>query len=122
MRPPMYERLEESDGNVLGYRLFGRPSPEEVAEVVRELKKAVRQHGEIRVLLQLPADERPDLTTAWRELRHLRSELREVSRIAIVGQRLQERWYVGVFGALVPMPVRYFDVGERERAWEWLRS
>lgn len=117
----MYERLTESDGRVLGYRLLGRPAPEHVEEVVAELKEGIRRHGEIRVLLQLPIQERPDLPTAWRELRHLSSELREVSRIAIVGTRVQERWYVRVFGALVPMPVRYFHARNMEEAWEWLR-
>ena len=117
----MYERLAESDGPLLGYRLYGRPAPEHVAEVVAEMKDGIRRHGEIRVLLQLPTSERPDLPTAWRELRHLSSELRDVNRIAIVGTRLQERWYVGVFGALVPMPVRYFDVKDLSTAWTWLR-
>lgn len=118
----MYERLTEGDGPVLGYRIYARPLPEHVEEVVTEMKDRIRRHGEIRVLLQLSTAERPDLPTAWKELRHLSAELSDVRRIAIVGTRRHEHWYVRIFGALVPMPVRYFHARDLNRAWEWLRG
>jgi len=64
----MIERLDESSGHVIGFRIHGKLTKEDYTDLfVPELEKVIRKHGKGRLLLLMKHFEGWTLGGAWED-------------------------------------------------------
>src|ERR1017187_10157670 len=81
-RTAMIERLKESFGGVLGFKVVGKLTAEDVKAFEPQIKIVIaqRKHKPIGILADLSQMHGADWKAHWEEMRFLRSEERRVGK------------------------------------------
>jgi hypothetical protein len=122
----MIERLKESSGGVLGFKVAGRLTKEDLAEFEQQLGFLLRErkHKPIGILVDLSAMHGADLKARWEEMRFLQKHTDHIARMAVVGaDKWEEIMAILTAGAaILEAETRYFDESEVLHAWQWVRT
>jgi hypothetical protein len=106
----MIERLRESSGGVIGFKVVGKMTAEDIKSFEPQLEVVVRErkHKPIGILADLSEMQGAD----WK------------ARMAVVGaDKWEEIAAIITAGASVlEAETRYFEKSEMLRAWEWVRT
>jgi hypothetical protein len=118
----MYRRIGDTGGAVLGYRLSGRLTEEEVREIQREMDAAIEEHGSVRVLCEMGDFSGAEPGAVWQDLKFTSRYVRDMERFALVGD---ERWHkvlAELSDALGVAEAEFFELSRLDEAWDWLRG
>jgi hypothetical protein len=122
----MIERLKESFGGVIGFKVIGKMTEEDIKgfEPQIEYLIAERKHKPIGILADLSAMHGAELAARWDEMRVLQKHSNHIARMAVVGAgKWEEIMAIFTAGAAVlEAETRYFDESQMLHAWEWVRS
>ncbi|MFA9432702.1 STAS/SEC14 domain-containing protein [Egicoccus sp. AB-alg2] len=105
---------------MLGYAVEGRLERDDVERMQAEMRVAMEQHGDLRLLVRI--DGMDDLTpeAVWQDLEMTPDYLRRVERLAVVGD---ERWHRWATTAARPFAdAAHFPPEEQNDAWAWVRG
>ncbi len=115
----MLEIMDRSSGNVLGLRLDGRLTGADYADVAPTIERLIDEYPKVRILVRVDRMSGVEPGAIWEDLKMGRHFL-HFGRLAAVTDHDWIRRYVGMVGAVVPMPVRHFPVAEEDAAWHWI--
>src|ERR1700734_2779717 len=122
----MIERLKESFGAAIGFKVVGRLTSDEVKtfEPQIEFVIAERKQRPIGILADLSEMHGADWKARWDEMRFLQKHTDHIARMAVVGaDKWEEIMAIITAGAsLLEAETRYFEKAEMLRAWEWVRT
>lgn len=122
----MIERLRESSGGVLGFKVTGRMTDEDIKGFEPQIEFLLRErkHKPIGLLADLSQMRGAELKARWDEMRFLQKHTDHIARMAVVGaDRWEEAMALLTAGAAVlQAETRYFDESEILHAWEWVRT
>jgi len=122
----MIERLKESLGGVLGFKVTGKMTDEDIKGFEPQIEFLLRErkHKPIGILADLSQMRGAELKARWDEMRFLQKHTDHIARMAVVGaDRWEEAMALLTAGAAVlQAETRYFDESEILRAWEWVRT
>src|ERR1700734_933233 len=122
----MIERLKESFGAAIGFKVVGRLTSDEVKtfEPQIEFVIAERKQRPIGILADLSEMHGADWKARWDEMRFLQKHTDHIARMAVVGaDKWEEIMAIITAGASVlEAETRYFEKAEMLRAWEWVRT
>ncbi len=119
-------RLRESSGGVLGFKVTGKLTGEDIKQFEPQIEFLIRErkHKPIGILADLSAMHGAELKARWDEMRFLQKHTDHIARMAVVGaDKWEEIMAILTAGAAVlEAETRYFDESEMVHAWEWARS
>ena len=122
----MIERLRESSGGVLGFKVVGHLTAEDLAEFEPQIDLLIkeRKNKPLGILADLSEMHGADWKARWDEMRFLQKHTDHIARLAIVGaDKWEEIMAILTAGAAVlEAETRYFEKPEILRAWEWVRT
>jgi len=122
----MIERLRESSGGVLGFKVTGKMTDEDIKAFEPQIEFLIRErkHKPIGILADLSQMRGAELKARWDEMRFLQKHTDHIARMAVVGaDRWEEAMAMLTAGAAVlQAETRYFDESEILHAWEWVRT
>ena len=122
----MIERLKESGGAVIGFKVVGRISGEEVKAFEPQIEFVIAQRKKrpIGILADLSQMEGTDWKARWAEMRFLQKYTEHIARMAVVGADKWEEVVAMVLAgtAVLQAETRYFTMSEIDSAWEWVRT
>ncbi len=122
----MIERLKESSSGVLGFKVTGKMTDEDIKGFEPQIEFLLRErkHKPIGILADLSQMRGAELKARWDEMRFLQKHTDHIARMAVVGaDRWEEAMALLTAGAAVlQAETRYFDESEILRAWEWVRT
>ena len=122
----MIERLKESSGGVIGFKVIGKMTAEDIKgfEQQIELLLAERKHKPIGILADLSEMHGAELAARWDEMRFLQKHTDHIARMAVVGaDKWEEIMAIITAGAAVlQSETHYFDASEILHAWQWVRT
>jgi hypothetical protein len=122
----MIERLKESQGSAIGFRITGRLTADDVKafEPQIEFVIAERKQRPIGILADLSQMDGADWKARWIEMRFLQKYTNHIARMAVVGADKWEEVVAIVLAgtAVLQAETRYFTVAETTFAWEWVRT
>jgi hypothetical protein len=116
------ELQEETGGKALTVRLSGKLSKEDYGAFVPEVERLIREHGTVRLLVEMRDFHGWDAGALWEDLKFDVKHFRDVERIAFVGDR---RWQKGMAAFCKPFTtadIRYFDRERIGEARRWIAS
>lgn len=104
--------------NVVVGHASGMLTHEDYEDFRMRIEQMVRQHGSVRVLLDLNDFNGWEPRAAWDDLMLGLRHLGKFDRCAILGDKGWEKWMVKLGEPF--FRVQYFDRSQREEAWRWL--
>ena len=113
--------MDRSCGNVLGLRLDGTLTGVDYAGVAPTIERLIDEYPKVRILVRVDRMPAVEPGAIWEDLKMGRHFL-HFGRMAAVTDLDWIRRYVGMVGAVVPMPVRRFPVAEEDAAWDWIKQ
>ncbi len=118
----MLEILNGIGGNVVGVRIAGKVTGDDMKAIAGRAERAIDEAGSVRLLVQIAEFGGVEAKALWEKLKFTLAHLKDIERMAAVGDKAWEKWWGTVAGSVVPVKVRYFDEGEIDAAWAWLRE
>jgi phage gp16-like protein len=118
----MIEKLKESSGNVVGFRLSGKLTDADYKAMGPELEKAIEKSGKIRVLWFLEDFHGWEAKAVWDDYEYWRKYGKNFEQVAIVGNKRWEDWMAKLAKLFLKGGVKYFDDSQLEDAWAWVRE
>lgn len=118
----MFEKMDESAGNVVGYRIAGRITREDYEALTPEVEALVEQEGNIRLLLDMEGFEWEEMKAWGADFKFGRQFREKIDKLAIVGDKRWEKWLAAVADPFYAREAEFFKTDDRHAAWEWLRE
>jgi hypothetical protein len=118
----MFEKMNESAGNVVGYRTTGRITKDDYKSLVPEVEALVEQEGNIRLLLDMEQFEGEEVKAWGADLKFGLEFRKKIEKLAIVGNKRWEKWLTAVADPFYAQEAEYFTTDDRDAAWSWLRE
>ena len=117
----MLVELDGRDGNIVGFKVTGRFTGGEMKAFADRIDAVVAEAGPVRLLVELEDFRGIELDVLWEKAKFAFAHLRDIERMAVVGDRAWEAWWVKIGGTLAPVETRYFDHDDIDAAWVWLK-
>lgn len=120
----MIERLKESTGTAFGFKVVGKLTAEDVAEVTQQIEFVIGQHTKpLGLLADLSEMHGASWAARWDEMRFLQKQTAHIARLAIVSddawQEISEMVLVAT--AALQAETLYFHTAEILHAWHWVK-
>lgn len=113
---------EEKKGKVITVHITGRLTRADYEQFVPQIEQAIRDHGQIRVLVVMDDFAGWDMAALWEDIKFDARHFRDVERIAMVGDK---RWQQGMAAFCKPFTtaeIRYFERSELPDAHLWIEE
>ena len=119
----MFEKLPESSGNVVGYKLSGKLSHADYMDIEPEIDRAVDEFGKIDLLCEFGYNFKGWKTRAfWDDLKMAVTKRDAFDKVAVVGFTDGQRRMTKMFRPFTKADVKYYDRSHVQDAWQWLRE
>ena len=118
----MLEKLSQSSGNILGYKVIGKIVKEDYITLRADVETLVQQESDICLLLDLEAFEGEEIKAWGADLKFGRDYRKKIAKMAIVGDKKWQEWLTAIVDPFYAREAEFFPTDQREAAWEWLRS
>ena len=118
----MFRFIPVREDNIFAVRVSGRLTHEEYQAFLPELDNLIKHYGKISLLIELDQFEGAELVAMKDDMTFGLSHQDKFEKIAIVGDKLWERWAVNLSKPFIDADVKYYDKQEAHEAWDWLRS
>ena len=113
--------LNQNEGsNVLEVVVSGKLTHEDYEHFVPRVERMVKEHGKIRVLLDMVDFHGWEAAALWDDTKFTFKHFCDISRIAMVGDKKWEKAMSAFCRPLTSAEVRYFDWSELNEASAWL--
>jgi hypothetical protein len=118
----MIEPIARSSGRILGFKMSGKLHDEDYKHFVPVVEEAIKNQGKVRLLAHFQDFHGWDLHALWDDTKFATKHCTDVERIALVGDKLWEKWMATICKPFTMAKLRYFDAGDLEAAWQWLEE
>lgn len=118
----MFEKLPQSTKNIVGYKTVGKLLDKDYKELIPELEKLIDEYGNIRFLMDMTEYGGASIMATMDDFIFSMKHDKEIERCAVVGNKTWEEWIVKASKHLMKSDIRYFDINDIDKAWEWLKS
>jgi hypothetical protein len=110
----------EPNERILAVEIVGHITTDDM-RAYKERLDAIVALGEKALLFQDMIDyDGVDAGAVLEKWKHMGDYWRGFEKMAVVGDRRWLEIYIGIIDPITPQEIRYFDVGQRSEAFEWL--
>jgi hypothetical protein len=117
---PIQINEDSKDGKFLIIRIHGVLTQADYEPFVREFEQCVRQHGKLRVLIDLVGFHGWEPAALWEEIKFDVRHLSDIERLAEVGNRQWQKLMVNFSRPFIKASIHYFDETQIAEARAWL--
>lgn len=118
----MIEKLEQSNGNVIGYKMIGKIKKKDYPPMVEEMEALVKEHGQINLLMDM-SDFKWEKVSAWGSDVKVGTKFRKsVNKAAFVGDKKWHKMAAWLGEPFFADEIEYFDVADSDDAWAWVQE
>jgi len=118
----MIQKLKESSRKAIGFKLSGKVSDNEYKAFAAGVETFIADQGKIRLLMIVDYPQDFDLKAAWDDLVFWIKHIRDIERLAIIGQKKWEKWLELLAKPFIHAEVKYYKTSNIEDAWNWIKS
>ncbi len=118
----MFEKMAESSGNVVGYKIVGKLEPSDFEKLEPEVKALVEKEGTIRLLFDMSGYEGESVQGLIADYKFGRAFQNKIKKMAVVGNSTWEKWATRLAQVIYATEARFFLSSDIGKAWAWLRE
>ena len=116
----MIEQLEQSSGNIIGFKISGTVTKDDYAALVPAVESLVDEVGDINMLFDL-SEFHWEKVSAWSADMKFGSDYRKkINKMAIVGDKKWQKWLTSIVDPFFAREAEYFHTDDSQAAWAWL--
>ena len=116
----MIDKLEQSSGNVLGYKIAGKIDKSDYDVMVPEVESLIEQEGSVNLLLDLTEFKWEKISAWGADMKFGKNTRKKISKMAIVGDKRWQKWLTKIADPFYAEEAEYFAAGDSDAAWAWL--
>ena len=116
----MIERIPESSGKILGFKMSGKLHDEDYKQFVPLIDAAIANEGKVRLLAVFEDFHGWDLHALWDDIKFSTTHCTKIERIALVGEKTWEKWMAKVCKPFTMAKIKYFDAADIDKARAWI--
>lgn len=118
----MIEKLSQSSGNILGYKVVGPIIKDDYTGLTADVEALLQQEDELCLLLELE-EFTGEKVKAWgADFKFGHEYRKKIAKMAIVGDKKWEKWMTSLVDPFYAREAEFYHTDERETAWEWLQA
>jgi len=118
----MFEVLPSTHDNIVGIHAIGKLTDADYKDLLPDLEECISEHHRIRMFVDLEGFEGWDLHAAWDDFCFGMTHWHHFEKMALVGDAAWEEIAAKATNMLMRGEVRFFDLSERDAAWDWINS
>lgn len=118
----MFEQLDGSAGNVIGFKIGENVTAEDVRSIAGIISETIRAFGKVRLLIEIEGFRHMEPEALLEKLRFARDHAKEIERIAVLSNRVWIKSWVKIGELFTHREVEHFDRWDKDAAWKWLRG
>lgn len=118
----MLEKLSESAGPVVGYKVVGKVTVDDYQKLEPEVQALVDQHDEVCLLIDLQEFAGEEVRAWLPDLKFGHRFHDKIDRLAIVGDKRWQKWLASLADPFYANDAEFFHPEETAKAWAWLRG
>lgn len=118
----MFELLPESEGKIVGVHASGRLSDSDYKTFIPKIEERIDAHGKIRMLVDMDGFDGWDLYAAWDDFTFGMTHWHHFEKMALVGDKPWEKIAAKAGDMLMRAEVRFFDLEDKDSAWDWIKE
>ncbi len=118
----MFEKMAESSGNVVGYKVIGDITASDYKTLEPQVKALVEKEGNIRVLFDMTGFKWEKVEAWLPDLKFGHEFHHQIDKMAIVGDKTWEKWMTGLAKHTYARNAKFFHSTDISKAWAWLRE
>ncbi len=120
--PVTIELPKDASDDLVKMKASGKLTSAEYDEFLPRVEATFKDHTKIRFLLILEDFHGWEAGALWKDFKFDIHHLRDVKRIAVVGDSKWEEWGTDICKPLTSGEMQYFDHSRREEAERWVRG
>lgn len=119
----MLEKLVESSGSVVGYKVVGKVTAEDYQQLNPEIQTLVEQYDDdVSLLLDLQESAGEEVKAWLPDLKFGHRFHDKIDKMAIVGDKRWQKWLTALADPFYANDAKFFHPEEVDKAWAWLRE
>ena len=121
----MIDRLPESSGNVIGFRIQGPLTDMDYKlGFIPPLEEAMKSHTKVRILFKMENFGGWTAHGAWDDFVNWPKFMACERMAVVIDENWHEfmTWLFKVFAGMAHIEIRFFRVSQMADAWNWLRA
>jgi hypothetical protein len=118
----MLEKMSESSGPVVGYRVVGKVTAEDYQQLNPEVQALVDQYDDVYLLLDLQEFAGEEVKAWLHDLKFGHRFHDKIEKMAIVGDKRWQKWLTALVDPFYAKDAKFFQPEETDEAWAWLRE
>jgi len=114
--------LEQRQGNVFGFEITDKLTPEQLQKFIPLIERAVIDaNNRLRLLIDVTKMKGANIKSEWEIFEFLKQHMQSIEYIAIIGAHSWTKVMSEVLAGsiFVEAETRYFKTDEIDHAWEW---
>jgi hypothetical protein len=116
------EKLSESSGPVVGYKVVGKVTVQDYEQLGPEILALVDEYDAVCLLLDLQAFGGEEIKAWLPDLKFGHRFHDKIDKMAIIGDRRWQKWLTALADPFYAKDAQFFHPDETGKAWAWLRS
>lgn len=117
----MIEKMDGSEGKVLGLKIRGNITKADYEIMVPEIQAIVNKEESVSVLLDIEQFKGEDVDAWGDHFKMFQDYHRKIDKIAIIGDKTWEKWMTKL-AEPVYSKSKFFYPKDIELAWKWLKE
>lgn len=113
------DRLPDSRGNVLGYRVAGTVGPNDIAMIRLDVETALRDHDDVNIVCVFDDFEHVTAKGLLADIRFDRSYAKRIRKFAIVGDSVRAKAFAIAAKPFGEYDAQHFSLESIDDAWMW---
>jgi hypothetical protein len=119
----MIEKMSESEGKILGFKVTGDVAEEDYKKVmIPEIQAIIDKEGSISLLLDLREFKQQSVAAWWADLNVGFTYHKKIDKMAMVGDKTWEKWISKLADPFYAKKAKYFHPDDIDAAWKWLKE
>ena len=115
-----YNQLDEKHPGYLEMKVSEKLHRADYEDFLPMIEELIEKHGKLRILLCMRDFHGWDLKALWQDIKFDLKHFDDIELLAAVGDKNWEIWMVAFCQPFTTADVRYFDIGEYEKAKDWI--
>ena len=113
---------EEAGGKILSVKISGKLSKEDYQKFVPDVERLIKDHGKIRILVQMHDFHGWELGALWDDIKFDMKHFRDIERLALVGESKWEKGMAAFCKPFTTAKIQYFDETKLAEAKTWIAA
>jgi hypothetical protein len=116
----MIEQIESPDVTVLAFRMSGKLHDPDYDVFVPAVEQAIRDHGKVRLIGEFVDFEGWDMHAVWDDTKFAMKHYADIEKVALMGYKRWEKCMAAICIRFTAAEVKYFELGDKQAAWDWI--